>query len=43
MAEEIEEAVCPRRGVASDFETAKWVLTSMIDEARTERYPEYVP
>ena len=32
IAQEIEDAICPRRGVSPDFETAKCVLTSVIDE-----------
>ncbi len=38
MAEEIEDAVCPGRGVSPDFETAKWILASMIDENGIDLY-----
>lgn len=38
IAEEIEDAICAKRGAVPDFERAKIALTSMLDEAGVDVY-----
>ena len=38
IAEEIEDAICAKRGAVPDFERAKIVLTSLLDEAGVDVY-----
>ena len=38
IAEEIEDAICPARGVVPDFEKAKIALTTLLDDAGVDVY-----
>ena len=38
VAEEIEDAICSKRGAVPDFEKAKIVLTALLDEAGVDVY-----
>ena len=38
VAEEIEDAICAKRGAVPDFEKAKIALTALLDEARVDVY-----
>ena len=38
IAEEIEDAICPARGMVPDFEKAKIALTALLDEAGVDVY-----
>ena len=42
IAEEIEDAICDKRGSVPDFERAKNVLTSLLDEAGVDVYLQTV-
>lgn len=42
IAEEIEDAICARRGAVPDFETAKIALVQLLDEAGVDLYLQTV-
>ncbi len=42
IAEEIEDAICPARGLVPDFEQAKIALTALLDDAGVDVYLQTV-